>query len=412
MASDATPQEVLTDVCELDFPPEKYGETLEDIEATCQEVVERIFRDEDGAIRSGVYGKTMRPLTLEDVHDRPNGVGALSETDNMPRQYRPLWMNYENMLQCSGKYLVTMTRKHAVSGDEACVDRARRTYEATRQLWDNVAEQNFHGRGWMPKPYAGIRKVAEMTGSSADQYADITLGLEAFYTGLATCDEKTVIEDMILSFADWWIDHHYMCEHMGHMCQWWVGNPTLSTAYFLYLHALAYRFCPLKKHLEGFDYWLEMNRKLFVGRLHQPGINTSGVALECLARLVELRPEHRPLWRRAAEVCAEYSVGRIVTTGDTWPQWKGVRSQQNGYAAHYMCIAHEMLPGRGYDDRARRCLEAYSGRSDFYHLSRGQKVAPLHPLVAGDDYRNMFWSEDHIAWMDAYWSLKRLGCLE
>jgi len=44
---------VTADVCELDFPPREYGSSLAEIEAPCQEVIERVFRDDAGSIRGG-----------------------------------------------------------------------------------------------------------------------------------------------------------------------------------------------------------------------------------------------------------------------------------------------------------------------------------------------------------------------
>jgi len=399
-------EEVTRDVCEVDFPPETYGESPEEIEATIQEVVERIFRDEDGAIRSGVYGRTMKPLTPDDVKDRPYGIGTYAENANMPGHYKPVWLNYENMIQASGKYLGAMTDKYGMSGDPLALERARRTFEALKTLWDNVAEQNSYGRGWMPKPYAGIHDVGLMTGSSVDQYTDLTVGLETFYRGPATCTEKTIIEDMIISFADWMIEYNYTFEHMGNMCRWHIGNPPLSTAYFLYLHTLAHSFSPRRKYAEGFDHWLEMNRLLFGPK--RCGLNTTGLVLKCMLRLLELRPEYCHLWRRAAAVSAEYSVGRIDATEDHFVKVSGsVQEKHNG--AYFMCVAHKLLPEMGYDDKARECLKAYRRRADFYHLSRGQRVHGLSPIIAGDDYRNTFWAEGHINWLHAYWTLKGLA---
>ena len=65
LAQEAVANAALTqDVYTGDFPPANYGQTHEAIEATIQEVVERVFRDEDGILRSGVNGATMRPLSL------------------------------------------------------------------------------------------------------------------------------------------------------------------------------------------------------------------------------------------------------------------------------------------------------------------------------------------------------------
>src|SRR2546426_6129329 len=94
-----------TDVCEVDFPPASYGRTLEEVEVTIQQVVERVFRDDDGILRSGVNGRTMKPMRIEDVKDRPQGMGTFAENSAIPRAVKPIWLNYENAGQATGKYL-------------------------------------------------------------------------------------------------------------------------------------------------------------------------------------------------------------------------------------------------------------------------------------------------------------------
>ena len=116
--SESPGETITTDLCPLDFPPEIYGETPDEVEATIQQVVERVFRDEDDLLRSGVYGKTMEPITADDVHDRPYGVGGYAENHAMPHAYKLIYLNYENAEQASGKYLRAMLRKHAVTGDD------------------------------------------------------------------------------------------------------------------------------------------------------------------------------------------------------------------------------------------------------------------------------------------------------
>ena len=76
--------DVTTDVCEVDFPPAEYGGTLAEVEATIQDIVERVFRDDDDMLLSGVYGKTMRPITLDEIHDSKVGLGywTLQEVDH------------------------------------------------------------------------------------------------------------------------------------------------------------------------------------------------------------------------------------------------------------------------------------------------------------------------------------------
>ena len=74
LAQEAAAHAALTqDVYTGDFPPANYGQSHEAIEATIQEVVERVFRDEDGILRSGVKDVTIAfgaPIPMSADSDR------------------------------------------------------------------------------------------------------------------------------------------------------------------------------------------------------------------------------------------------------------------------------------------------------------------------------------------------------
>jgi len=394
---------VLSDVCEVDFPPASYGETLEEVEATVQQVVERVFRDEDGLVRSGVYGKTMRPLMLEEVRDRPHGIGCYSENHAMPNRYKPIYNNYENAGQASGKYIRAMLKKYRATGDPAVLGRARQTVRALELLWNNVAEQNPYGRGWLPKPFGGARDVSEMFECSPDQYADVTLGLDRYHDEAADADERLMIERMVASFADWWLEHDYTTSYQGACCWWKRTDFPHATAFFLYLNALAYRVRPQARYAEAFDLWLGLQDGLF--NCPRVGVNASGLAIECMERLTALRPDLEPLWRRAAEANTAHMI-ELAERSDNYPGLSATFNYR-AYLAHHLGGAHRLFPDRGHDRHMASLIAAYRSRTDFYHLRRGALLAELSPVVAGDDYRNMFWAEGHVCWLSAYWALRQ-----
>ncbi|MBI4025376.1 MAG: hypothetical protein HY360_10385 [Verrucomicrobia bacterium] len=394
-------EEMTTDVCETPFPPAIYGRELDEVERTIAEVIERIFRDEDGMIRSGVYGKTMQALKADEVEDRPHGIGTFVENAAMPRELKPVWLNYENAGQASGKYLRALLQKHAATRDPATLALARRTFAAIQLLWKNAAEQNPYGRGWIPKPYAGIRSVAEMFECSVDQYADITLALESFHHQAATADEKLAIKEMVASFADWWIERNYTAGYMGQTCYWRQLGRAHAIGFFLYLHALAYSWYPQKKYKEGFDLWLDSSRALV---FPYACVNGYGLAVECMERLLKLRPDLKGFWLEASETNVEHML-RLSEQPYNYPKSK-IRMQLKAFVAHHLGAAHRLLPAKGYDARMRELLAAYNKRADFYHLSRGLRLDELDERVTGNDYRNCFFAEGHICWLDAYWTMK------
>jgi hypothetical protein len=397
--------QITEDLCEVAFPPEVYGTTPEAVEQTIQDVIERIFRDENGTIRSGVFGKTMVPLRYEDIHDRLLGVGCFTENCRMPNELKPLWLNYENANQASGKYIVSMLQKHRVTGDPAHLALARRTYESFVLLWENVARDNPYGRGWMPKPYANIMNVAGSLECSVDQYTDITLGIETFYRTQATHAERITIRNMVLSFADWWIERDFTHSFMGE-CLWYkrMDFPHVIT-WFLYVNALAYSFSPQKKYQEAFELWLEKSGSISAS-LAKLGISTE-LSLRVLERLIDLRPEHTAFWKTVMQDNADFLISLVPQKDNMTSDFKG-QFQFNGFLMGCLPPAHRVFPERGYADHIRTLIPTYYRRADFYHVSRGVKLEDLDSRIKGDDYRNTFFAEGQIGWLNGYWLVQEL----
>ena len=401
-------EKVTKDVCEVDYPPVVYGQTLEEIEATIQEVVERIFRDEDGMIRSGVYGKTMKPLRLEEVKDRPHGIGCFSENHHIPNELKPIYNNYEDACQASGKYIRAMLQKYAVTGNSNSLDLARKTFKAIELLWNNVAEQNTYpgGRGWMPKPFGGIQNVAEMTECSPDQYTDVTLGLNRFYREAADAAERKVIEEMVISFADWWFEHYYTTSYEGATC-WWKLRPDLMhvMTFFMYLNAWADAISPNDRYKQAFELWLKLFNQSRDSRHLWAGTNAMGLSIECVEHLIQLKPRYKEQWLELVHACAECLLTHI-SAKDSILGIKG-HFQYKSIGANYLTVAFRILGDRKYKNLAEEFVSAYDKRSDFYQITRGVPVEGLSPIIAGDDYRNMFTSGGHICWLTAYWMLEK-----
>lgn len=394
--------ETTTDPFEGDFPPVVYGQTVEETEATIQEVVERVFRDGDGMLLSGVNGATMKPLRVEDVKDRPEGRGAFAENSAIPRASRAVWTNYENAGQSSGTYLEALCAKARLTSDAQVRELARRTFGAIVTLWKNAAATQDSlgggGRGWFPKPYDGIQRVSRMHECSADQYCDVTLGLHTYYLTLADEAEKRQIEEIVVSFADWWHDHDYCGIYFGQAI-WWkrLKTHSMAVAYFLYLNALAQSWKPSRKFAQGFETWWELK-----GALQPPGkagwVCMHGITLNCLERLMVLRPDLAADWRSAATYQAPLLAASVEAVSKPWNEYN-----IESYGADYLITAHRLLPKNGYDRSSRRCLGACMNRKSFYHVRRGQRVAELDQKIVGDDYRNIFMSEQHVHWLKGFW---------
>ncbi|MHB0947076.1 MAG: hypothetical protein ACYC3B_07880 [Sedimentisphaerales bacterium] len=401
-----------TDVCKLDFPPVSYGDSLAQIEKTIQQVIETIFRDQSGLIISGVNGLTMKPLRPEDVPDRQLGIGGWWENACMPREYKNLAMNFENCHQCSGKYLDGLVDKYAVTRDEKVLGYAKKIAHTTHQLWETAAKTHRYGKGWLPKPYAGMNLIPEMCETSVDQYSDITFGLEKYYNELADRQERAFLAEMLLSFADWWLDHNYTTSFMG-TTVWWDRVHTLAQSYFLYLFQLAYSLVPRKKYLDGFDYIFSRAEKELVtregaynGENFNP--NTSGIVIEAMSRIAKINPSLKVFCHNCiqAYIPAMIEAGNRGAAGNDLDPIFNLRL----FTAKYLSHAHEFCKDDALVKYMIEYISTIKSRSDFYHVKRGLSLDDgvlerMH--VDKSDYRDVFWVEEQCCWLTTYWYLRR-----
>jgi hypothetical protein len=386
------------DVYESVFPPEKYGDSLETIETTIQKVIEKVFRDDDGLVRSGIYGETMRPFTFADVKRRRNGVGGYSENAAMPRELKGLWLNYEDSVRVNGKYLYGLVDKYSVTKDRQVLDLAKQTFASLYFLWEKTAEKHAYGPGWIPKPYAGLHRLPEMFECSVDQYADLTIGLEKYYRELAGKKEQDIIHRMVLSFADWWADHDYTTSYFGESLWWLRGPHPHGVSFFLYLHTLAWKFDPLPRYQKEFKRCMEHLSNL--ERLKKDScVNVLGLSMQNLIRLVILKPRMKSFCMPIIECCTKLILK--YARKNEYP------FQIKQPAAYYLCLVNSVFPGHDYTEMVNELLGQCRSRSDFYHVRRGQEISDLPPTVTGDDYLDVFYSEEHVCWFNAYWRQQR-----
>ena len=394
------PQAITKDVFAGQFPPRSYGSSPEEAEPKVMEVVEQVFRDEDGLLRSGVNAVTMEPIRIEEIKDRPLGFGTFAQNSSVPQEAKPVWMTYENAGQASGTYLDAMCAKAKLTGDSKAHEVARRTVQGIRSLWENAAHNKHplggEGRGWFPKPYLGVQKVLQMYECSADQYCDVTLGLHSYYYTLASQEEKRQIQEIVVSFADWWHDHDYCGVYFGQAI-WWKRLPThpMAVGYFLFLNAWANALQPSAKFEDGFATWFKL-KPVLQTPAKPIWLCMHGIALNLAERLIVVKPEHTDVWR----ACAAYQAPLLL---DSVNGKAGDVENIDGIGANYLATAHRLLPTAGYDKRSRQCLEASLRRDHFYAIKRGKKLVDLDRRLVGDDYRDQYWCENHVHWLAGYW---------
>lgn len=393
------------DVCRTNFPPDGYGKTLAEIEPTIHRVIQRIFVDEDHFLRSFVNGRTMRPYRLADLPGHDFGRGTFTENSSMPRKLKPLWLNYEDADMATGDYLCALLEKYRVTGDRRVRAEARRTCQAIRRLCRNAFTANaspHYRRGWLPKPYGGIRRVAECFECSVDQYMKITGALEQYRNELADVRERGEIKAIVLAFADWWIDHDYTSNYFGNCCWWLKAGHAHSTAFFLYLTAWAARLSGRTKYAKAFAHCWKFRRPL----LHHRGdhANSCNLVIECAARLCALQPRGTSFWRECVPQQVGFSLAALQADGSVCLAALKTRFQSGPRVAASFAAAHRLMPSRGFGARVYPLLLKCNRREHFYHVSRGQRW--VHPVLRRPEYLQSFSAQEHAAWLRAYWMMQ------
>jgi hypothetical protein len=385
-----------------------YGHDLPAIEVRIQRIVQAIFLDRHGFVRGGVHARTLAPYTPRDMrHIRPEEMFCANA--GMPRKWKPLVMNYEEADMATGDYLLGLVHKCKVTADPAVRRQARAAFEGIRRLCHNAFTKNPYGRGWLPKPYGGIIDVGEVFECSVDQYAKISLGLDAYSRELADSRERAAAEDILVAFADWWIEHGYTSNYFGNCCWWWRAKLPHACGLFLYLLALAQRLTGRRKYLR--EFYRIMQHKDALLNLPRVEVNAANLTIECLERLMALKPGHRRTWLASMRACWEFTRARTQPEGytllDLWGSKtfkRVIRVNTGGRAACSGATVAEFLAGRARirrwtRDRLMRC----NHMDMFYHLHPTSQRMPRAYAFEHDDFSGHHFT----AWLHAYWKLRR-----
>jgi hypothetical protein len=323
----------------------------------------------------------------------------------MPTRWKKLVMNYEEADMATGDYLMALVHKSAVTRDQQARDKARQTFRAIRLLCANAFAKNPYGRGWLPKPYGGIADVGEVFECSVDQYNKIALALDFYGRELAGPKEKQEAEDILVAFADWWVDRGYTANYFGNCCWWWKTEYPHAVSFFLYILALAQHITGRRKYGREFRAMLKFRQGLC--NVERTEANAANLTIEALARLYVLKPGHRKLFLRAMKKCWSYSrkavAGEGFVTGENLRDAHGrpVRINTGPRVACSGVTVAAFLPRQreailGF---TRALLMKYNRKEMFHHLHPSSGRLPRsfafeHDVLSGHHYT---------AWLHAYW---------
>ena len=158
------------------------------------------------------------------------------------------YLHGENSITASGLYLAAQTFRYEATHSKKALEQARQAFRSLDLIYRMGEEAGKPG--WMGKPY-GFRPSGQ---TSADQYLDACWGLWTYHR-IASADDRRRIEQMFVSFADYWRRADYTLSYFGsHWDQ--KGDTGSYNAIFAMINACAYSFSRSPVHLQEFEKWM------------------------------------------------------------------------------------------------------------------------------------------------------------
>ncbi|OGV65156.1 MAG: hypothetical protein A3K19_26810 [Lentisphaerae bacterium RIFOXYB12_FULL_65_16] len=163
-------------------------------ERQIREFVETHMVDECGLVYSFMNAKTVKPWTdaeLKAYNLRP----VCHPNVNNPAEYYA----YENSLMGTGEYAASQVARFETTGDGEALGTAAHQVSAMMQVF---YQGELFEKGFLPKPFGGIRKCAYSHELSPDQHIKTLVALRA-YQRHAPPSQKRRIDEYIVALADY-----------------------------------------------------------------------------------------------------------------------------------------------------------------------------------------------------------------
>jgi len=385
-----------------------YGRNLPEIEKRVKKIISQLFMDSHNFIRGGVNVKTLSPFILNDLRNY-KVKNLFSVNAAIPHNWKKLALNYEEADMATGDYLMGLIEKFKVTKDRKVLQEARKVFNSILFLCQNSFKKNLYGKGWLPKPYGGIIKVKNVFECSVDQYTKIALALDKYRMEIATEKERKKTGDILVSFANWWIDHNYTAIYFGSECQWLEGNFPHATSFFLYILALAQNITARKKYEEEFCKIMKFKKALF--NIKEIGANSANLTIESLERLCDLKPQFRKLWISSMKTSWDFSQKKTSQVGYCLQElWDGkkkiiVNFNTGTRVACSGASVARLLPQENIIKWCENLLLKCNKKEMFYHIYPIKKRIPK--IYEIEKY--LFSGHFFTAWFHAHWKLKRIN---
>ncbi len=168
--------------------------SLGEHEERIRDFVETHLLDECGLAYSFLNARTLKPWTNEELREY-NLMPVCHPHVTNPADYYA----YENSLMATGEYALSQVLRYEVTGDgRALAAAAHPVYALLRVLHQG----ELFEKGYLPKPFGGVRKCCYSHEISPDQYIKACVALRA-YQKYAPPAVSRVIDDYLVAIADY-----------------------------------------------------------------------------------------------------------------------------------------------------------------------------------------------------------------
>jgi hypothetical protein len=173
---------------------EKALKRLEPQEREIRNFIEKHMVDECGLVYSFMNAKTLKPWTDTELKAY-NLMPVCHPNITSPAEYYA----YENSLMGTGEYASSQVDRFEVTGDGEALGTAAHQVGAIMQVF---YQGELFEKGFLPKPFGGIRKCAYSHELSPDQQVKCLAALRS-YQRYAPASQKRIIDDYIVAMADY-----------------------------------------------------------------------------------------------------------------------------------------------------------------------------------------------------------------
>ena len=140
------------------------------------------------------------------------------------------WWTYEDTVESTGVYIDGLIRKYRVTGDAACLDRARSAWESLRNIY--YASQ-VYGIGSFLRPYGGFEGMGRFVEPlGTDQASPMFSGLY-FYMRYADDQTRAEIADIMLKTLTWYEQQGFKYFYYKNFIHHWEPATQHAAAYYL-----------------------------------------------------------------------------------------------------------------------------------------------------------------------------------